>query len=133
MPPKPRAANSAEPIRWLRHGTRLVLLLLLVAAVIGAVILAGHWGLEQLRGRDRYYVPFADIECAPPAGMSRQDFLNEVRYESPALPSRLHLLDPDLPRRLQEGFAKHRWVESVESVQLIPPRQIVVKLVYRKK
>ena len=106
--------------------------LLLVGALLGGLIWASRWSLERLGNSDRYDVAFADIECEPPAGMSKHDFLDEVRYES-RLPKNLRLLDKDLKQKLQEGFAKHRWVEKVAAVEIRPPKQIVVKLVYRKR
>jgi hypothetical protein len=105
-------------------------LLVLVCALLGGVIWAGRLGLEHLRGSDRYDVKFADIECAPPAGMAKQAFLDEVQYES-QLPEHLHLLDDDLRQRLQDGFAKHPWVEKVAAVEIKPPKQIVIQLVHR--
>src|SRR5207247_10015721 len=46
-------------------------------------------------------------------------------------PDRLRLLDEDLPARLAEAFARHPWVEQVERVTVVPPRQLEVHLVYR--
>jgi hypothetical protein len=108
------------------------LLFAVVAVFLGGLIWAGRAGLEQLRGRDRYDVAFADIECQPPAGMDKSDFLDEVRYVS-RLPKRLHLLDESLSQQLKTGFAKHPRVEKVEVVEIKPPKQIVVKLTYHTK
>ena len=132
MAAKSRSAKSAESTGWLRRSTLLLFLLLLVAGFLGGVIWAGRWGMEQLRGRDRYTIAFVDIECDPPTGIykSKQEFLDEVLYKS-RLPGRLHLLDEDLGERLREGFARHPWVEKVEAVQIKPPKHIVVKLLHR--
>ena len=121
--PEPTAAG---PWKY----ARLVLLFALVAGFLGGVIWAGRWGLEQLRGRDRYDVAFADIECEPPVGMDRQQFLNEVRYPNRLLPQ-LHLLDGDLEAKLRAEFALHAWVEKVDDVKIVPPKRIVVKLTHR--
>jgi hypothetical protein len=102
-----------------------------VALVLGGVIWAGRSGLEQLRGRARYDVAFAEIECEPPVGMDRQKFLDEVRYYARELPAHLHLLNDDMPLQLREGFALHPWVEKVEAIEVTPPKQIVVRLTYR--
>lgn len=126
MPPKSRPGPSTWSKGWLWKGA---VLLALVVLTLGGLIWAGRWGLEQLRGRDRYEVAFADIECAPPAGMSRQEFLDEVLYAS-RLPKRLDLLDDGLPQKLREGFTQHPWVETAE-VEIRPPKELRVKLTHR--
>jgi hypothetical protein len=113
---------------WL---VKSVLSLMLVALFLGGLIWAGRWGMEQLRGRERYEVAFIDIECEPPVGMDRHKFLDEVRYYARGLPVRLHLLNDDLTQQLQEGFAQHPWVLNVDAVKITPPRQLAVKLTYR--
>jgi hypothetical protein len=130
MPPKSRPAEPAPPTGWLWKGT---LLLVVAAAFLGGVIWAGRWAHDQLHGSPRYVVPFADIQCEPPAGLDRPKFLDEVRYyASPHLPENLDLLDDDLRERLSDGFGKHPWVDKVDAVEITPPKQIVVKLTYRK-
>jgi hypothetical protein len=106
-------------------------LLLLVAAFLAGIILLGKWGLEQIRGRDRYAVAFADIDCTPPAGMTRGEFLDEVLYLS-RLPDRFGLLNEDVRELLTAAFAKHPWVEKVEAVILEAPRHVEVRLVMRR-
>jgi hypothetical protein len=128
MPAKPRPEKTSWHKGWLLKCT---LLLILIAAFLGGVIGAGWWGLEQLRGSQRYDVAFANIECEPPVGMPRQDFLDEVRYGAPSLPKQLSLLDEELTNKLRAGFAKHAWVEKVEGVEIKRPKQIIVKLTYR--
>jgi hypothetical protein len=130
MPAKPANKNAIPG--WLHLGTRLLLGLLIAAAVVGGLIWAGRWSMEQLHGRGRYVVKFTDIICEPPAGMSRRDFLDEVLYES-QLPAQFDLTDINLRPQLEEGFARHRWVEKVMAVEIRQPNQIEVKLVYRKK
>jgi len=129
MPAKSRADKPSWFRPWL---FKSVLLLSLVALFLGGVIWAGRWGLEQLRGRERYQIAFADIECATPAGMEKKKFLEEVQYyAAPALSGQINLLDESLRERLREGFAKHPWVEKVDDVEISPPKQIVVKLTHR--
>lgn len=123
-PPAPQWLSR----RRLMHGAAL---LLAVAGFLGAVIVLGRWGLEQVRGRERYLVPMAEVECAPPPGLSRQEFLDEVQYLA-ELPARLPLLDEALPARLEAAFARHPWVERVEAVTVTPPRHITVQLSYRR-
>lgn len=124
-PPPPTFPKSG---RRLLHGAAL---LLVIAGFLGALIVLGRWGREQLRGRDRYLVPLAEIECVPPPGLERQEFLDEVQYLA-ELPARLPLLDEALPARLEAAFARHPWVERVEAVTITPPRRIAVRLTYRR-
>jgi hypothetical protein len=99
-------------------------------AVLAGLLLFGRWAWEDLSGRERYQVPFADIECSPPEGLSRADFLDEVRYLE-GLPAELPLLEPGLSERLAHAFASHPWVEKVVRVEITPPRHIRVSLRYR--
>jgi hypothetical protein len=113
--------------RWIFKS--LLVLLVLVMALAGVVTL-GRGALDQLRPHPRYQVAFRDIECTPPPGMSRQDFLDEVQYLAQC-PDRLALLDEELSQHLVLAFARHPWVENVEQVEVRPPRQVQVRLVHR--
>jgi hypothetical protein len=101
-----------------------------VGLLVAGVFLLGKIARDHLRGLDRYTIAFAEIDCTPPAGQTRADFLDEVQYLTD-LPDQLRLLDDDLPARLAEAFARHPWVEKVERVEIIPPRQVRVRLSYR--
>jgi len=125
---KKTSTSEAGARVWVIQG---LLLVLAAAGVVAGVVFLGQWGLEQLRGRERYALRFADIECVPPAGMSRAEFLDEVQYES-RFPDRFGVLDEDISGKLSAAFAKHPWVEKVEGVLVTPPRQVEVKLVYRR-
>jgi hypothetical protein len=127
MPAKPKS----EPMSLRAWLFKAALVLIVVAAILGGLIWAGHWGSEHLRGRTRYDLPFTAIECEPPAGMDRSAFLDEVRYYARSVPEQLHLLDDDLRQRLHDAFAAHPWVERVASVEITPPKRIVVRLVHR--
>jgi hypothetical protein len=100
------------------------------ALVLGGLIGLGQWAREQIRDQDRYTFRFPDIDCTPPPGQERQDFLDEVQYLA-GLPEQLHLLDEDLRKRLAEAFAQHPWVEKVDQVVIEAPRQVHVRLTYR--
>jgi hypothetical protein len=89
----------------------------------------GRQATDRLRDGDRYSLPFADIDCAPPAPLSRADFLGEVQYLT-NLPDRLPLSDEGLAARLADAFATHPSVERVERVEVLP-RHIRISLVYR--
>ncbi len=126
------AKSRAEEPTWSKSSVlKQAALVVLVVAFLGGVIWAGRWSLDQLRGKDRYEVPIADIECTPPANLTRQEFLDEVLYAA-RLPKQVNLLDEKLRQLLLDGFALHPWVESVDEIHLIAPKQIVVKLTHRK-
>jgi hypothetical protein len=114
--------------KWLVQG---VALLLVVAVVLGGVAGLGRLASQHLRQQQQYTLSFADISCAPPPGLSRTDFLDEVQYFS-GLPDQLVLLEPDLAERLAAGFGKHPWVAKVERVEVVPPDQVRVRPAYRR-
>ena len=121
-------APPAPPRR--RFGPVVLLVALVIAFVAGLIVL-GQWGRGQIRDQERYAVPFADIDCPAPPGLSRREFLDEVQYLA-RLPERLGILDDVLSKRLEAGFGKHPWVEKVEKINLQPPRQIQVQLRFRR-
>jgi hypothetical protein len=47
------------------------------------------------------------------------------------MPDRLGVLEPGLPQRLATAFARHPWVEAVERAEVVPPRQLRVRLHFR--
>lgn len=127
MPPKPPPSPNSWPRLWL---LKSLLPLALAAIFLGGVIWAGRWGVEYLRGQDRYELAFADIACDPPPMLTKERFFDEVRFVS-RLPARLNLTDDDLAKKLRAGFAKHHWVEQVDAVEIKPPKQVIVRLTYR--
>jgi hypothetical protein len=108
----------------------LLVLLALVAVIMGLVTLDRALRSE-LRDDARFRLPFAAIDCAPPEPVARETFLKEVRERSD-LPDTVYLLDNDLPRQLAQAFARHPWVSQVERVEILPKRQILVRLRYRR-
>lgn len=125
--------SKSRPVKtsWFRRWpVRAVVSLILVGLFLGGIIYAARLSIDYIQGLDRYLVEFTEIECEPPIGMDRREFLDEVRFES-RLPKRLNLTDHDLAQQLRDGFLKHPWVERVEAVQIKPPKQIVVKLAHR--
>jgi hypothetical protein len=110
-------------VAWLTPLCGVALVLLGLAAV-------GKLARDHLRNRDRYSLHFADIDCTPPPGMSREDFLDEVRYLS-GMAEPLRLLDADVTARLADAFARHPWVERVERVEIVPPGKVQVRLTHR--
>lgn len=128
----PRRKPKPPPPR--RRSFRAVLAVLITLGVaVGVLIGLGVVGDEargRLGPRDRYRVPFADIECHSPPGSDRPTFLSEVRYVSGA-PDTLQLLDPDLRSQLAAAFAAHPWVETVDGVDVEPPARVRVRLRFR--
>jgi hypothetical protein len=95
------------------------------------VVAAGRWTRGRLQQQDGWSLSFADIDCAPPEGLTRQDFLSEVQFLSDC-PDRLSLLDPALPDRLARAFTAHPWVGEVKHVQVLRDRGVRVELEYRR-
>ncbi len=128
MRKKPPPVKPARP-RW-----RAALAVGLTLAIVGGIVLSFDWlGGEALRRiglRGRYRVPFSEIECDPPAGLTRTTFLTEVRYLS-NFPESFHAVDETERRQLAEAFARHPWVESVEGVEVEPGNVVRVKSKYR--
>jgi hypothetical protein len=100
------------------------------ALVLAGVILGGQALRARLRQHDRFTTAFAEIDCAAPDGMKREQFLEEVR-KGADLPERLPVLDEELAGRLNAAFAKHPWVEDVEQVQIGRDRKIEIHLRHR--
>ncbi len=90
-------------------------------------------GDEARRGigpRDRYAVPVADVKCPAPPGLTREQFLSEVRYVGDT-GTKVQLLDPDLRANLTKAFKAHPWVLSVDSVTAERPATVAVELTFR--
>ncbi len=129
--PKPKAPPPLPPRRIGRLVLTAVGLPAGICLVLGGVLVLGQLAQDRIRDRDRYTLPFADIDCAPPPSLSRRDFLDEVQYLA-GLPARMRLLDADLAQHLATGFARHPWVARVEQVEVVPPARVKVRLRYRR-
>jgi hypothetical protein len=112
---------------WLLQGLAPLLAGL---AILAGLIALGKLVTDRLRGESRYQLAFADIQCEPPVGLSRQAFLAEVQYEA-EMPDHLSLLERDLLFRVKSAFEKHPWVEKVASIRRLP-NNLVVQCVFRK-
>jgi hypothetical protein len=88
-------------------------------------LVRSHFGTDA-----RSKLAFADIECEPPPGLSREEFLAEVQYLA-NWPDEINLLDDGIAARLRVSFLVHPWVEAVDRVQVVPPRRVCVLLRYR--
>jgi hypothetical protein len=113
--------------RWMFQA--LALALLLTSILLGLIAL-GKWSKEQVRDRERYQAAFADIDCNPPPGLARGEFLGQVQYLA-RLPDHFGVLEEGLAERLAAAFARHPCVDKVTGVIIEAPRQVRVELVYR--
>ena len=123
-----RSASSAR--RWPRRLTQVVLALGVVGLVVGGVVAVGNAARDALGPNDRYLLPFAEIDCPTPPGQDRAEFLGEVQYTG-QFPDRVNVLDPTLPERLKTAFARHKQVEHVGAVTVLPPKRVKVELTFR--
>ncbi len=98
--------------------------------VLGLLMVVAQVTRLSLMTAERYLLPVRAIDTAIPPGQDREAFLAEVRYYG-QLPDPLPLLDQDLPKRLEQAFARHPWVEEVKQVQIGPGRRIHVRSVLR--
>jgi hypothetical protein len=94
------------------------------------VVVAGKFTRDAVRNWERYSIAFAAIDCTPPPGRERADFLAEVQYLA-GMPNLLSVLDKGLASRLADAFACHPCVEKVEKVTVLPTRQVKVLLHFR--
>lgn len=98
-------------------------------AVLAGVIAFGKLTRDDLDRRGYYTLVIADLAVPSPPGLSRQQFLDEVCYES-RLPARLDRTDPSAGPRLQAAFAAHPWVESATVGDLAGQQPL--RLVFRR-
>lgn len=103
--------------------------LLLVGLFLAGLVLLGNWARHAVAPLDRYQLPFAHIDCTPPPGQAKDEFLAEVQYLA-GWPDRLDVLEDALAARLADAFARHPWVEKVERVETIAAG-VQVRLAYR--
>jgi hypothetical protein len=119
------AARPARP--WTFRGPAFALGL---GALVVALVAVGRLTREGLRGSPRYTLPFSAIDCPPPPGQSRGEFLTEVAYGA-GCPEQLDVLAEGLAGRLAEAFARHPWVDTVERVAILPGPRVEIRLAYR--
>lgn len=113
-----------------RPAVRVLLTLAVAAAVLFGLSWAGVEARRQIGPRDRYAVPFGDIQVDPPPGSTREAFLAEVRYASAAAPT-VQALDSELSAKLTTAFAAHPWVAGVDGVSVEGTNAVSVRLTYR--
>jgi hypothetical protein len=122
--------SAATPRRWPRWLAQLVFGLAVAGLAVAGVIAVGSAARESLGPQDRYLLPFAEIDCPNPPGQDRAEFLEQVQYYG-SFPDKVNVLDPTLPDQLRDAFAKHRRVERVDKVTILPPKRVRVELTFR--
>jgi hypothetical protein len=125
VPPNPPRKNGVRA--WL---VQLVLPLTAGAALIAAVVLLGARVRERLRQEGGKVIAFTDIECDPPEGLTREEFLEQAQYLG-NLPDSINLLDTGITTRIGEALLAHPLVEVVQRVEQLPGGRLSVQLVYR--
>ena len=109
----------------------------LVVALIAATLLVagsiGVWGKVRthVQSQAEYLVPLSDLAITPAPAWIRADIRTEVIRDA-GLPTKLSILDDQLPKRLSNAFALHPWVARVDGVHTSYPARILVNLNYRK-
>ena len=110
---------------------QILSMLFLAAALVGGVICLGHLCWADLRHRDEFHLRFSEIQCQPPPGMTRREFIEEVQYFA-GLGDRLEVLDAELSRKLERAFRKHPWVESASIDWTGKPLVVRANLTFRR-
>jgi hypothetical protein len=130
--PNSMMPKAMEHRKWM---VQVLTPILCAAFFLFGLVALGRAARAGLRDRSAYVLTFRDIDCQPPPGMERLDFLDDVRTMT-RQPEVVHLLDEDAPARLRRAFAVHPWVESVRRIEVSRPSQskskIQVEMVYRK-
>lgn len=111
---------------------RLGIVLVLVAALLAGLVFLGRWGVRELKSNERYQAAIGDIECDAPPGLTRAEFLDEVRYLG-RLPVDFSVLDKSFHEQLRKAFADHPWVQRVEAIEIVPPRHVIIRLSFRDR
>jgi hypothetical protein len=121
----PTGRAAAWP--WL---VQFLLPLLCGAGLLGGLLWAGHLARERLRRGGEHAFAFTDVECDPPPGLSRREFLGEAQYLA-RLPDRLNRHDADTPGRVADALELHPWVARVDRVERLPDGRLRAALAYR--
>ncbi|MBL8821002.1 MAG: hypothetical protein JNJ77_00315 [Planctomycetia bacterium] len=87
--------------------------------------------LHQKPLESQFRLRWDDLRLSAVPPMPVKDFLNEVRAAG-QFQEELNLHETELLERLRETIQRHEWVESVQRVALVSPRQLQVDLTFRK-
>lgn len=101
-PPPPAKAGPA------RRLAQFALPVLAGAAALAAVVWLGRLTRDDLSAER---LTFADVQCQPPPGMTREEFLVEAQYLA-GLPDGLDVRDEATADRVRQALAGHPWVRE---------------------
>jgi len=144
-PPAPAAAKTAKgkaaradaatgpekPRRLMRRRRRVLVALGVVALLAWGVQAIWRSAAPLVASRDRYLVPAAAITVNRTPDWIVADVCEQVVRES-GLDRRLSILDPNFPDAVQDAFALHPWVYSVDRVEKNFPPAVHVTVTYRR-
>jgi hypothetical protein len=110
---------------------RVVIVLAVVAALGLAAREAWRRTASIIASRDRYLLPAEAITVTPPPEWIVADVREQVIHAA-GLDRRLSILDPEFAKRIEDAFALHPWVASIERIEKKFPPAVQVELTYRK-
>lgn len=122
------ASKGSTTVRWI---LQLGLPLLAAAGMLTGLLYSGRFLGDRLRDQGTTTLAFADLECEPPPGMSRAEFLRETQYLA-EVPDHFDPLQAETPSLLAAALIQHPWVARVKQVKLLPQGRAVVDLVFRQ-
>jgi len=114
-----------------RLWARILLAAGAASLVIGGILAVGQYLRDDLRQSERYQVSIGEIDCDPPPGQNREEFLAEVHYYG-QMPERFSALEPGISDKLSAAFARHPRVKHVDKVTVSSPNHIRVELTFQK-
>jgi hypothetical protein len=137
-PAKKKAAGCATEaaLPAVRHPlARRRALAIAVLLVVAVLAMAGRelWrrAAPYVIGRERYLLPGDRITISPPPEWIVSDVRGQVVHHA-GLDRRLSMLDPNFAGTIQNAFALHPWVASVDRVEKAFPPAVHVVLTYRR-
>jgi hypothetical protein len=128
-PPAGPTPPPAAPA-WRAWLVQLALPLAAGSALLAGLVMLGARARDALRQQGACTAAFAELECEPPPGLTRAEFLDEVQYLA-HLPDRLDLLEEDWCGRVAAALALHPWVGAVRRVERRPGGRMRAVLAYR--
>lgn len=116
----PQVRKDSSPLRSARRWVvQFMLPLAAGAGLIAGVLWLSQMARDDLRRRGEQVIAFTDIQCRPPEGMKRAEFLDEARHLA-GLPEQIDILDESATDRIRAALAAHPWVLQVRRVTVSP-------------